>query len=159
MNSNSSLRSSFNTIKNDVNDLLKKIETPNDRLFERSVATEIRIPGYHDPANLYRTNVLEESEKVKKNNQIITEQNRRMGVQENVRVPSQSGDIKYAYNRKQGFPSADINEYNDVRKAYVDNNGGKPFMNASQRNSQLIDNTLSDKSRSKSKHKLSNLSK
>ena len=67
MNSNSSLRSSFNTIKNDVNDLLKKIETPNDRLFERSVATEIRIPGYHDPANLYRTNVLEESEKVKKN--------------------------------------------------------------------------------------------
>jgi hypothetical protein len=145
MNSNSSLRSSFNTIKNDVNDLLKKIETPNDRLFERSIATEIRIPGYHDPANLYRTNVLEESEKVKKNNQIITEQNRRMGVQENVRVPSQPGDIKYAYdNRKQGFPSADINEYNDVRKAYVDNNGGKPFMNASQRNTQLVEDTLLD---------------
>ena len=154
MNTNSNLKSKYNSIKTDVDNLFKKIDNSNEQMFERHITTDINITGYHDPSNLYRTTIGNDSVKLKKNNSIISEQNRRMGLQDNIRILSDKDDIKYNYdNRQQGFPSADINEYNDMRKAYVENNTGQPFMNASQRNSQLIDDTLLNKSRSKSNEK------
>jgi hypothetical protein len=160
MNTNSNLKSKYNSIKNDVENLFKKIDDPNEKMFERHITTDINITGYHDPSDLYRTTTGNDSIKVKKNNSIISEQNRRMGIQDNIRIPSDKSDIRYDYdNRHQGFPPADINQYNDIRKAYVENNTGQPFMNASQRNSQLIDDTLLNKSRSKSNGKQKNIEK
>jgi len=132
----SNLRNNLDSITNDVNNLLQKIDSPNEKLFNRKITNDIQLHGYVDPASLYRTNMnAEPSTKMKKDIDLLNQQNIRLGVP--------AGDIQYKVdNRQQLYPNSDINEYNNLRGAIIKNNDGPPFKNAAIRDTTLTYDTL-----------------
>jgi hypothetical protein len=124
MSSNNKLRSNLESIEKDVSNLLEKINTPNDKLFNRSIDSSIQINGYVDRADLYRNNLNSSSSKMKNNIQMMEEQNKQID------------------NRLELYPNSEVKEYKDLRKAVISNNDGTPFKNASIRDKTLPYDTL-----------------
>jgi len=137
--SKSKLRNNLDSIKSDVDNLLKDIDTPddkmfqhpantfssNDKIFQRSMNTEIVANGYKDPSDLYRTNMNStgnNSVRVQRDMHAFDEQNRRL-------VNPQDD------NRNFLFPNSEINNSGNLRDAYIQNGNGTPFKNASIRGS------------------------
>jgi len=137
--SKSKLRNNLDSIKSDVDNLLKDIDTPddkmfqhpantfssNDKIFQRSMNTEIVANGYNDPSNLYRTNMNStgvNSLRVQRDMQAFDEQNRNMN--------NPQGD-----NRNFLYPNSEVNNPGNLRDAYIQNGNGTPFKNASIRGS------------------------
>jgi len=135
--SKSKLRNNLDSIKSDVDNLLKNIDTPddkmfqhpantfssNDKIFQRSMNTEIIANGYNDPANLYRTNMNStgnNSVRVQRDMQAFDEQNRSMN--------NPQGD-----NRNFLYPNSETNNPGNLRDVYIQNGNGTPFKNASIR--------------------------
>lgn len=132
----SNLRNNLDSITNDVNNLLQKIDSPNEKLFNRKITNDIQLHGYVDPASLYRTSMnAEPSIKMKKDIDLSNQQN--------VRLDVPAGNIQYKVdNRQQLYPNSDINEYNNLRGAIIKNNDGTPFKNAAIRETILTYDTL-----------------
>ena len=91
----SALRNNLDSITNDVNNLLQKIDSPNEILFNRKITNDIQLHGYVDPSNLYRNNLnnSQQSIKLKKDNDLLNQQNIRLG--------TPVGDIKYNVDNRQ----------------------------------------------------------
>ena len=132
----SNLRNNLDSITNDVNNLLQKIDSPNEKIFNRKITNDIQLHGYVDPSSLYRTNMnAETSSKMKKDIDLSNQQNIRLG--------TPVGDIKYKVDNRQSlYPNSDINEYNNLRGAIIKNNDGTPFKNAAIRDTTLTYDTL-----------------
>ena len=132
----SNLRNNLDLITNDVNNLLQKIDSPNEKLFNRKITNDVQLHGYVDPASLYRSNLnADPSTKMKKDIDLLNQQNIRLGVP--------TGDIQYKVdNRQLLYPNSDINEYNNLRGAIIKNNDGPPFKNAAIRETTLTYDTL-----------------
>jgi len=135
-NQKSDLMNNLDSITNDVSNLFKKIDSPNERLFNRKITNDVQLHGYVDPASLYRTNQnTKVSSKLMKDNNLVDQQNNRL--------VTPSGDIKYVNDNRQNlYPNSEINEYNNLRGAVINNNDGKPFKNASIRDTTLVYDTL-----------------
>jgi hypothetical protein len=130
------LRNNLDLITNDVNNLLQKIDSPNEKLFNRKITNDIQLHGYVDPASLYRNNLNAiPSTKIKKDIDLLNQQN--------IRLDVSAGNIQYKVdNRQQLYPNSDINEYNNLRGAVIKNNDGIPFKNAAIRDTILTYDTL-----------------
>jgi len=133
---NSNLRNNLNLIEKDVNILMKNINC-NDKIFERSLNTDVNINGYHDPMELYRGNVNDpKSLKLTRDDNLLKEQQRRYAVPtpDNKRLKSKNNDIVYEIdNRKELYPNSEINNYKDQRNAVIENNNGTSFKYAPNR--------------------------
>jgi len=144
---NSNLRNNLNLIEKDVNILMKNINS-NDKIFERSLNTDVNINGYHDPMELYRGNVNDpKSLKLTRDDNLLKEQQRRYAVPtpDNKRLKSKNNDIVYEIdNRKELYPNSEINNYKDQRNAVIENNNGTPFKYASNRGNVYSSDVLLD---------------
>jgi len=152
---NSSFRNNLESIKNDVSNLFKKIDDPNEKLFNHSMNTDIRINGYQDPSNLYRNQIPNESKKVLKELEVINKQNLKLSVGKNLNnlnstVPQNernNSNDSYDYdNRKHLYPTAEINNFKDISKAYILNESRQPYLSASIRDTQLVEDVLLNQS-------------
>jgi hypothetical protein len=142
MNSNN-LRNNLESIKNDVNTLFKKLDDPNEKLFKHTMNTDIRLNGYQDPSSLYRNQLPNETPRVQKEIKTINDQNLRLGVPQNIIRPLTQDNPVYEFdNRKQLYPSSEIKQYNNLSQAYIENENRQPYLSASLRDTQMVEDVL-----------------
>ena len=152
MNSNN-LRNNLESIKNDVNTLFKKMDDPNDKLFKHTMNTDIRLNGYQDPSSLYRSQLPNETPRVQKEIKKMNDQNIRLGVPQNIRRSSSQDDPVYEYdNRKQLYPSSEIKQYHNLSQTYIQNENRQPYLSASLRETQMVEDVLLNQEKLKEKN-------